>query len=836
MKTKDKNIQHTGFRRNGEARQEMKAQEYRKEVIAQYYPQLSRLNQRSAQAKGGVPRSGEGVLHIASCTARPCGVEDPSVLRTAPLSGGAINYYRLTGACGAIKLLRRLAACLLCLLTVLLSACQPDELMDNGSTAQPDSPATLVLDLGVKPGYEAEASGNSDISGISGTSGNSAPSTRTSPLTGQWQAGDCVTVRLTLYADDDATIPLDAAQTGNIGANSDGTLTQTLTCTAEGTSTPSTPAQWTAQPAVLPLPAAARALSAEYAYTGPEDPITHTRERITGTLAPRRIALTDADTQSPPDGRPRTLHLPAPQWTRRTALVQLCRLMPDRAILALTFASSDTPQAERDAAHATATYFIVAPPAQNPPEGMTADQYAAQGTIALLHLPCGVEDPSVLRTAPLSGGAISNYRLTEASDALPLFALSAIGQPTAPAFDALQNPDAARPYAPGWKRTVDDAETVFLRTGPDADAQGTIYGDGLNLLPTDLFNGLDNPRWIISGGGTDNYNNTGKTKNQTVGENVVTALKNIFRMEKPGPGRPPYDGTNGYVHLTLTDVTEVANDVFQYGTQLLSLNLPKAQSIGDNAFAYCDTLTTVSLPEVQSIGNSAFYGCALTTVNLPKVQNIGKEAFLGCTLTTVSLPAAQNIGSQAFRSCKALTTVSLPAAQSIGNNAFLDCDALTSISLPKAESIGNSAFYECEALTSISLPKAQSIEASAFNSCKALTTISLPEAQSIGNHAFYRCYALTTLSLPEAQSIGNDAFNSCEALTRLDISGVTDESKLDADAFYNSASGSHQFRPENCTLILNPALRSACTDADGGKTGPLVRFHDCLWKEIQFLE
>ena len=97
MKTKDKNIQHTGFHRNGEAGQEMKAQEYPKEmtaqgfpkeviaqyypkeVIAQYHPQLSRLNQRSAQAKGGVPRSGEGVLHIASCTARPCGMEDPSV-------------------------------------------------------------------------------------------------------------------------------------------------------------------------------------------------------------------------------------------------------------------------------------------------------------------------------------------------------------------------------------------------------------------------------------------------------------------------------------------------------------------------------------------------------------------------------------------------------------------------------------------------------------------------------------------------------------------------------------------------------------------------------------
>ena len=41
MKTKDKNIQHTGFRRNGEARQEMMAQEYRKEGTVQHYPKES---------------------------------------------------------------------------------------------------------------------------------------------------------------------------------------------------------------------------------------------------------------------------------------------------------------------------------------------------------------------------------------------------------------------------------------------------------------------------------------------------------------------------------------------------------------------------------------------------------------------------------------------------------------------------------------------------------------------------------------------------------------------------------------------------------------------------
>ena len=49
-----------------------------------------------SRLKGGVPRAAGGgsLTHSNAVAAQsPCGVEDPSVLRTAPLSGGAISYY-----------------------------------------------------------------------------------------------------------------------------------------------------------------------------------------------------------------------------------------------------------------------------------------------------------------------------------------------------------------------------------------------------------------------------------------------------------------------------------------------------------------------------------------------------------------------------------------------------------------------------------------------------------------------------------------------------------------------------------------------------------------------
>ena len=230
-----------------------------------------------------------------------------------------------------------LALATLSLTLILPTACTRDELItpvhpdapapSNGGT--PDAPA-LLISLGQKPGYAGE----------NVESGEPVPATRTSTTTGCWQAGDQVTVNLTYYsisaqeaqsdipstADDEArTAAIEArlilAQLST-GDTSGSTSQQTLTCTAEATgATPTTPSQWTATPSLVIVPTGTRSIRAQYTYRGIPDPLTGTSEEIsatTGTI-PFDLKLTADDLAQ----KNYIVHLPAPQWKRQTALVEV---------------------------------------------------------------------------------------------------------------------------------------------------------------------------------------------------------------------------------------------------------------------------------------------------------------------------------------------------------------------------------------------------------------------------------------------------------------------------------------------------------------------------------
>ena len=230
-----------------------------------------------------------------------------------------------------------LALATLSLALILPTACTRDELItpvhpdapapSNGGT--PDAPA-LLISLGQKPGYAGE----------NVESGESVPATRTSTTTGCWQAGDQVTVNLTYYSisaqEAQADIPStadDEARTAAIearlilaqlstGDTSGSTSQQTLTCTAEATgATPTTPSQWTATPSLVIVPTGTRSIRAQSSYQGIPNPLTGTSEEIsatTGTI-PFDLKLTADDLAQ----KNYIVHLPAPQWKRQTALVEV---------------------------------------------------------------------------------------------------------------------------------------------------------------------------------------------------------------------------------------------------------------------------------------------------------------------------------------------------------------------------------------------------------------------------------------------------------------------------------------------------------------------------------
>lgn len=708
-----------------------------------------------------------------------------------------------------------LALATLSLTLILPTACTRDELItpvhpdapapSNGGT--PDAPA-LLISLGQKPGYAGE----------NVESGESVPATRTSTTTGCWQAGDQVTVNLTYYsisaqeaqsdipstADDEArTAAIEArlilAQLST-GDTSGSTSQQTLTCTAEATgATPTTPSQWTATPSLVIVPTGTRSIRAQYTYRGIPDPLTGTSEEIsatTGTI-PFDLKLTADDLAQ----KNYIVHLPAPQWKRQTALVEVTGI-PQGTYLTLRTTgwgkgyNNQTNQYDLE-------IDVIADYSSRPAT-------ATDGT-ALFHLPLLKQKPTeatdnvkdleaivgetpfyIYYSLPLDNNLVAQAKLTKAQD----------------------------------KFTLDYSLTSG---GNEVDLQGMVTADG---LLDDAIHGTGkltnvNPRWTVTKGGTDNF--SGTTKDATVLTNVRTALNVIYT-----PSNSNYNGVNGYIDLTLQDVTTLPKQNTGTGAlekyhQLRSVELSAATSIGEKAFYYCEALTTASMPKATSIGDLAFSNCkALTTINMPQVTSIGSSGFSACyALTTVNMPKATSIGDYTFFNCAALTTVNMPMATSIGSGAFSACYALTKVSMPKVTSIGNYGFSGCNALTTASMPQATSIGNDAFNNCKALTTVNILQATSIGNRAFSDCKTLTTASMPQATSIGSGAFYGCIALQSLDISSVTKIEKLGTDygsmffpAFDNSTD------PEtfkNCDLLLNSALKQYCYDTDGtSQNGPLV--------------
>lgn len=708
-----------------------------------------------------------------------------------------------------------LALATLSLTLILPTACTRDELItpvhpdapapSNGGT--PDAPA-LLISLGQKPGYAGE----------NVESGESVPATRTSTTTGCWQAGDQVTVNLTYYsisaqeaqsdipstADDEArTAAIEArlilAQLST-GDTSGSTSQQTLTCTAEATgATPTTPSQWTATPSLVIVPTGTRSIRAQYTYRGIPDPLTGTSEEIsatTGTI-PFDLKLTADDLAQ----KNYIVHLPAPQWKRQTALVEVTGI-PQGTYLTLRTTgwgkgyNNQTNQYDLE-------IDVIADYSSRPAT-------ATDGT-ALFHLPLLKQKPTeatdnvkdleaivgetpfyIYYSLPLDNNLVAQAKLTKAQD----------------------------------KFTLDYSLTSG---GNEVDLQGMVTADG---LLDDAIHGTGkltnvNPRWTVTRGGTDNFNGT--TKDATVLTNVRTALNVIYT-----PSNSNYNGVNGYIDLTLQDVTTLPKQNTGTGAlekyhQLRSVELSAATSIGEKAFHYCEALTTASMPKATSIGDLAFSNCkALTTINMPQVTSIGSSGFSACyALTTVSMPKATSIGDYTFFNCAALTTVNMPMATSIGSGAFSACYALTKVSMPKVTSIGNYGFSGCNALTTASMPQATSIGNDAFNNCKALTTVNILQATSIGNRAFSDCKTLTTASMPQATSIGSGAFYGCIALQSLDISSVTKIEKLGTDygsmffPAFDNATDPETFK--NCDLLLNSALKQYCYDTDGtSQNGPLV--------------
>lgn len=437
--------------------------------------------------------------------------------------------------------------------------------------------------------------------------------------------------------------------TGGTSANC-ATLTATCTAAADGGSGSGdtgngSPAKWNITGTPDQLPAGVTYIRAEYRYNGTLDALTGTREVITGT------------TEMPDVNYTQSIVLPAPEWERKTALVEVTNVAPGQKV-EIVFEIKVTNNNGAACAGAVFTNSTGTSDATTDVEGtatifISGSNSTAAAATALFHLPVikkqdanGISNPTITGTI----GSICDASNKDASSS------------------KLKNINIS--CDPGDYYIL-DARGILPGNG-GGDVQ-TAYADGTEELDLTIFNAA-NPQWTVTGDGAS------ADESKTVIGNVVTALNAAMDA-----------GTYPRIDLTLPDVTALvksgtdgfADTPFNpVGSSLRSISAPKVTKIENSAFQQCTNLTTADLPAATSIGGSAFWKCTnLTTINLPKATSIGAGAFEECSkLTTANLPEAIKISSKAFNGCSKLTTVNLPKATSdIGAEAFKNCPALTTV-------------------------------------------------------------------------------------------------------------------------------------------------------------
>ncbi|MBR5300147.1 MAG: leucine-rich repeat protein [Bacteroidales bacterium] len=233
-------------------------------------------------------------------------------------------------------------------------------------------------------------------------------------------------------------------------------------------------------------------------------------------------------------------------------------------------------------------------------------------------------------------------------------------------------------------------------------------------------------------------------------------------------GSSAFEGT-GVVSVRLPDnMTVVPSNLFSNCTNLVELDLNKAEILDYYSFAGCSSLESVVLPSsvrevygafdncsklrsLKITGGSIYFDCAMQTT-LEEVI-IGKDVISATSYNGLFGSGINNSfnnfifeeGSELeeFGLCgniNYMTEFHLPpTVKKLSKNAFVGCTRLTNITeiIANVEEIGDKAFYQTGA-ASIEFPEGlKRIGEKAFAGCEQLASITLPTTlEYIGSNAF----------------------------------------------------------------------------------------------------
>ena len=123
--------------------------------------------------------------------------------------------------------------------------------------------------------------------------------------------------------------------------------------------------------------------------------------------------------------------------------------------------------------------------------------------------------------------------------------------------------------------------------------------------------------------------------------------------------RTGFSNNNSIKTVDLPNVTEVGNRVFTGATNLISINIPKAETLGIATFGSTTSLENALLWNVTTTQNQCFQSSGVKILIAPKLTSVGTQFCNGANrLEIVVLDNVTNIqGGMAFYNCKELKAV-----------------------------------------------------------------------------------------------------------------------------------------------------------------------------------
>lgn len=322
-------------------------------------------------------------------------------------------------------------------------------------------------------------------------------------------------------------------------------------------------------------------------------------------------------------------------------------------------------------------------------------------------------------------------------------------------------------------------------------------------------------------------------------------------------------------------VTALGDDIFNYGTNITSVNMSGAvwlKTIGNRTFANCTNLE-INVPKdlpksIEKISNSAFLNCTNLVGNIDEILaskiTLGRGTFANCPNLTGSI---QNVFNQMFykeedgtpnrtviedgqfSGFSGLTgELVIPNyITKIGKNAFSSCSGITSLSFEAGSNctqIDDWAFYQTKGMkNSVVLPDSiTQIGASCFYE-SGITGVKLPaNLQKLGVEAFYASELSGTLTIPKTlKVIPYQAFAFAKITTlNFEADGINGTKVIEDSAFCYSRNMTNINFPNtltdikflaftSCGMLSDISLPNSLTNIEEGAFSGCARINIAHW-------